>query len=91
MSKKGKLFLNQGNVQTELLRSPAVMKIVEEKAAQMVSAAESISGIAGGYAYEVRPYGSTRQAADVQTVTPHAYYENFKNNTLLKAKGRIHD
>lgn len=89
MSKKVKVKLNQANVQSELLRNEAIMQLVEEKADEIASAAEDMSGLFGEYDVNIVPYGSTRSAARVTTGTAHAYRENLKHNTLLKAKGQI--
>ena len=88
-SKKFTLKLHQGNVQSELLRNPAIMELVERKANEIAEAAVNLSGLQDGYEVEARPYGSTRTAVKVSTVTPHAYYQNLKHNTLLKAKGQV--
>lgn len=38
-----------------------------------------------GYVAEKATRGTTRARCNVRTDTPHAYYSNLKNNTLLRA------
>lgn len=89
MSRRGKLELNRGNVQSELLRNPAIEAIVERKAREIMDAAIDLSGIADGYTLEKRPYGTTRMGVKVTTEGQYSFSENMEHNTLLKAKGRV--
>lgn len=89
MTKKFEIKLHQDNVQSELLRSQAIMQLVEDKANAIAGAAEDMSGLIGEYDVNIVPYGSTRSAARVTANTPHARSENLKNNTLLKALGQV--
>lgn len=75
MSKK--FELNRNGV-AELLKSPAMIEILREKARGIKEAA--------GDGYEVSSYvGKNRANVSVKTKTKQAIRDNNKNNTLLKA------
>ena len=75
MSKK--FELNRSGV-AELLKSPAMIEILREKARGIQEAA--------GDGYEISSYvGKNRANASVKTKTKQAIRDNNKNNTLLKA------
>lgn len=71
--------LNRAGVR-ELLQSPEMQKIIDEKA----STVQSVAG--EGFEKKVEVKG-TRVVGIVHAETPHAYYKNLKQNTLLKALG----
>lgn len=75
MSKK--FELNRNGV-AELLKSPAMIEILREKARGIQEAA--------GDGYEISSYvGKNRANVSVKTKTKKAIRDNNKNNTLLKA------
>lgn len=74
MSKK--FELNRSGV-AELLKSPAMIEILREKARGIQEAA--------GDGYEISSYvGKNRANVSVKTKTKQAIRDNNKNNTLLK-------
>lgn len=75
MSKK--FELNYSGV-AELMKSPAMIEVLRDKARGIQEAA--------GDGYEVSSYvGKNRANVSVKTKTKKAIRENNKNNTLLKA------
>ena len=75
MSKK--FELNYNGV-AELLKSPAMIEVLRDKARGIQEAA--------GDGYEVSSYvGKSRANVSVKTKTKKAIRDNNKNNTLLKA------
>lgn len=72
-----KIILNREGIK-ELLKSSEFEKICEDMAHDIADRA--------GDGYEVSTYqGKNRVNASVKAETPRAYYDNLKNNTLLKA------
>lgn len=73
--------LNSAGV-VELLKSGEMAGVVNTYAQQVAGRAGSMTGLE----YEVTSgTGRSRARAGVKTASAHAYYENLKNNTLLKA------
>lgn len=79
LSKKFKFELNRDGVK-ELLKSSEMQDVISGHANQVQNAAGN------GYGSEMT-IGKNRCWATVRAETPHAYYSNLKNNTLLKALG----
>lgn len=73
--------LNSAGV-AELLKSGELAGVVETYAQQIAGRAASMTGLEYEAAASV---GAGRVRAGVKAASPHAYYENLKNNTLLKA------
>ena len=72
-----KFKLNSAGVK-ELLKSEAMKSVLDEHASQIQQRAGE------GYEVEERNYPE-RAGAVVRAATAEAYYDNLKNNTLLKA------
>ena len=71
--------LNRAGVR-ELLQSPEMQKIIDEKCNTVQSTAGE------GFEKKVEVKG-TRVVGVVHAETPKAYYQNLKHNTLLKSLG----
>lgn len=83
MSKAFKFELNRAGVR-ELLKSSEMQAVISEHTDRIRSNAEGMTGLE--YESNVRN-GSNRVVGTVSAGSAHAYYENLKNNTLLRALG----
>lgn len=76
MSSKVKITLNYAAV-GQLMKSPEMQSILSEHARSIAAACGD------GYSSDVY-VGKTRANAMVKTDTVEAYYDNLKNNTIMK-------
>lgn len=83
MSKSFHFELNRAGVR-ELLLSGEMEGVISEHAERIRSAAEGMTGLE--YASSTKK-GANRVTGTVEADSAHAYYENLKNNTLIKALG----
>ena len=75
---KVKVWIDQKAFRDNVLKSQATQKALADIGNQVVNAA--------GDGYEAKPYvGKLRAGVIVSPVTTEAYYDNLRNNTLLKA------
>lgn len=81
MSKKA-YFKRDSDGIAELLRSSGV----DEMLTQYANRVKNNAG--DGYSYDIEMHGKVRHYAIVKTDTKRAYWQNMKQNTLLKALGR---
>ncbi len=77
---KVKFVLDRGGGIVELLKSPEMKAVIDEKAAAV------LDGCGEGYEMEGGISGD-RYKASVSATTAHAYYSNRKHKTLQKALG----
>lgn len=78
MANKWKVWINQKAFSQQVLKSAEIQKAVNNIANQAVAVA--------GEGYKVKPYiGKLRAGAIVAPDTAEAYYDNLRNNTLLKS------
>lgn len=78
MSLRVKVVLNKDAVRSQLLKSPEMMAVCEERAREIAARCGD------GYAVDTHQ-GKTRVNAMVYADTYEAYRDNLKNNTILKA------
>lgn len=83
MSSSFRFELNRAGVR-ELLRSGEMQNVLREAAQGVQNKASGMTGLE--YSAEVK-VGKNRAVATVACDSAHAYYENLKNNTLVKALG----
>lgn len=83
MSSSFRFELNRAGVR-ELLQSSEMQTVLQEAAERVRSNAGSMTSLE--YRSQVR-VGKNRAVATVAADSAAAYYENLKNNTLVKALG----
>lgn len=83
MNRGFRFELNRAGVR-ELLQSSEMQSVLSEAAGRVQDNAAGMTGLE--YSAEVR-VGRNRAVATVACDSAHAYYENLKNNTLIKAMG----
>ena len=78
MANKWKVWIDQKAFSEQVLKGEGVKAAIQDIANGCVNAA--------GEGYEAKPYvGKLRAGVIVAPVTTKAYYDNLRNNTLLKS------
>lgn len=68
----------------QMRNEPGVIAELQKHGDMIANRANGMLG-EDGYVAQKATKGSTRAKCNVVTDTPHAYYSNLKNNTLLRA------
>lgn len=77
---KYKIVMDRAGM-TEFMNSEGVINSLQ-------SAAQGVLGRLGdGYAIQAPYHGKTRANVAIETTTKRAYWDNVRNNTMLKALG----